>query len=245
MFNYKVYFEEINGKNVFCDFSESENSQKKIVIMSHGFRGSSTGPARTFVDFQRILNTEGFSVLRFDQPNSGNSEGNYLETSYNEWVDTIVYFAKKYIDQGYKVVLLGQSMGGAATVVATNRPELKGKIPVILLWVPGVNEGDFNGKPEEVFEEAGQKYKGKFWLEARNADFFKCLYEYDGKIHLVYGENDRYISQELRDKVINTVKAKNQPVMVLKGQDHSPWEYDLCQEIYKEELELLKSSFEE
>lgn len=43
--------------------------------MSHGFRGSSDDPARQFVDFQRLLNKEGFSVLRFDQPNSGNSDG--------------------------------------------------------------------------------------------------------------------------------------------------------------------------
>lgn len=242
MFNEKVYFEEVSGGHIFCNFSEPENSQKKLVIMSHGFRGSSTGPARTFVDFQRILNKEGFSVLRFDQPNSGNSEGDYLETSYDEWVGTIVYFAKKYLDQGYKIALLGQSMGGAATAVATNRSELKDKIPVILLWVPGVNEGDFNGKPEEIFEESGQRYKGLFWMEARDADFFKCLNDYKGKIHLVYGENDRYISQELRDKVINVTKAKSQPVMILRGQDHSPWEFNTTQEVYKEELKLLKSS---
>lgn len=239
MFNEKVYFEKINGKQVFCDFSEPENSQKKIVIMSHGFRGSSVSSARTFVDFQRILNKVGFSVLRFDQPNSANSEGDYLETSYNEWVDTIIYFAKKYLDQGYKVALLGQSMGGTATVVATSRSELKDKIPCILLWVPGVNEGDFNGNAEEVFEEGGQKYKGKFWLEVRDADFFKCLNDYKGKIHLVYGENDRYMSQKLRDKVINVVNKKEQPVKILKGQDHSPWENDLCQGVYKEELEFL------
>lgn len=245
MFNEKVYFEEANDKQIFCDFSEPDNPQKKIVIMSHGFRGSSTGSARTFVDFQRILNKEGFSVLRFDQPNSGNSEGDYLETSYNDWVNTIVYFAKKYLELDYKVALLGQSMGGAATVVATSRPELKDKIPVILLWVPGVNEGDSNGNAEEVFEEAGQKYKGKFWLEARNADFFKCLNNYNGRIHLVYGEKDRYISQELRGRVTEAVKSKNQPVKVLEDQDHSPWEYDLCQEVYQEELEMLKSSFEE
>jgi hypothetical protein len=245
MFNDKVYFEEVNGKQIFCDFSEPDNPQRKIVIISHGFRGSSTGPARTFVDFQRLLNKEGFSVLRFDQPNSGNSEGDYLETSYNEWVNTIIYFAKKYIDLGFKVSLLGQSMGGAATVVATSRPELKGKIPCIILWVPGVNEGDFNGNSEEIFEEAGQKYKGKFWLEAREADFFKCLGDYVGKIHLVYGENDRFISRELRDNVIKIVKEKGQQAEILKGQDHSPWEYDLVQKVYKEELDILKSSFGE
>lgn len=241
---HSVNFEKINGKDVFVVFSEPEPSQKKLVIMSHGFRSSSVGPARTFVDFERILLKNGFSVLRFDQPNSGNSEGDYLNTSYNEWVDTIVYFAKKYIDAGYKVALLGQSMGGAATVIATSKKEIKGNIPCILLWVPGVNEGEFKGESGQIFEEGGQKYKGRFWIEARQASFFKCLEDYNGKIHLVYGELDKYIKQELRDKVIKLVKEKNQPTMILKGQDHSPWEFDIAQKVYEEELKLLQECFD-
>lgn len=236
----KVWFENIKGKDVFCILSEPDKNKKHIVIMSHGFRGSSIGPARTFVDFSRILNKEGISTLRFDQPNSGNSEGDYLDTSYNEWVDAIVYFANMFLQKDYKVTLLGQSMGGTATVVATSKPELKDKIGTIFLWVPGVNDGDFNGDSDEVFEEGGQKYKGRFWLEAREANFFKCLSEYNGKIHLVYGEFDKFISQKLRDKVIKVVKEKGQRVKVLKGQDHSPWEFDLAQKMYKEELGLIR-----
>lgn len=98
MFKDKVFFEKINNKNVFCVLSESDNNNKQIVIMSHGFRGSSIGPARTFVDFSRILNKEGISTLRFDQPNCGNSEGDFLDSSFNEWVNTTTYFAKKYLD---------------------------------------------------------------------------------------------------------------------------------------------------
>ncbi len=240
MFNDKVYFEEINGKKIFCDLSEPETDQNRLVIINHGFRGSSTGAARTHVDFARILNLAGISTLRFDQPNSGNSEGDYLDSSFTEWVNTTTYFAKKYLGLGYKVCLMGQSMGGAVAVDVTSKPGLKDKIPCLLLWVPGVNEGDFNSKPDEILEEAGQKYKGKFWMEAKEADFFKCLNDYKGSIHLIYGEKDRYISQGLRDKVIDIVKTKGQQVKVLKGQNHSPWEYDLCQEVYKEELEFLE-----
>ena len=236
----KVYFEKINNKKIFCYFSEVQNTEKKLVIMAHGFRGSSEGPARQFVDFQRLLNKEGFSVLRFDQPNCGNSDGDYLDVSYKEWVDTIAYFTKKYLDLGYKVSLMGQSMGAAAVIVATLRPEIKNKVPCILLWVPGANDGDFNGSYDEVFEEGGQKYKGRFWKEAREADFFKCLKDYSGGIHVVYGEVDRYVSKPLREKVIKIVKGKGQPYMVLKGQDHSPWAYDLVQLVYKEELEILE-----
>jgi len=66
------------------------------------------------------------------------------------------------------------------------------------------------------------------------------LKEYTGGIHLVYGEKDVFVSAELRARVIEIVKGKNQPYMILKGQDHSPWEYDLVQEVYKQELAKLK-----
>lgn len=80
-----IKYENINGKKIATYFSVPENGDsKKIVIMSHGFRGSSLGPARQFVDFQRLLNKKGYSVLRFDQPNSGNSEGDYFDSSFNE-----------------------------------------------------------------------------------------------------------------------------------------------------------------
>lgn len=239
MFTDKVYFEKVGRKKVFCVLSEPDPAQKKIVIISHGFRSSSIGPARTFVDFARILNNNGFSTLRFDQPNSGNSEGDYLNSSFNGWVNTTTYFARQYLNLGYKVCLMGQSMGATTTVIATSKPELKGRIPCIILWVPDP-KSTFSENQNKIEEEDGQKYKNSFWQEAKDSNFFKCLNDYNGGIHLVYGEKDRYISQELRNQVIDVVKAKGQPVKILKGQDHSPWEYVLCQEVYKEELELIK-----
>lgn len=237
--NKKVFFETINNKQVFCHLSEVGDPDKKMLIMSHGFRGSSIGPAREFVDFEKILNEEGFSTLRFDQPNCGNSEGEFINSSFTEWINTIVYLAKKYLDAGYKISLLGQSMGATATVAASNHPEIKGKIPCLLLWVPDAKT-TINVNPDEAYEEGGQKYKGAFWNEARNSNFFQCLEAYEGGIHLVYGDKDRFVERELMDKTMEIVKSKNQPYMVLKGQDHSPWEYDLVQKVYKEELAKLK-----
>lgn len=237
--NKKVFFETINNKQVFCHLSEVDGKDKKMVIMSHGFRGASIGPARQFVDFEKILTEEGFSVIRFDQPNSGNSEGEYINSSFTEWINTIVYFAKKYLTEGYKVSLLGQSMGATATVAASNHPDIKGKIPCLLLWVPDAKT-TFKLNSDEIFEEGGQKYKGSFWNEASNSNFVQCLEAYEGGIHLVYGDKDRYITKELRDNAVEIVKSKKQPYMILKGQDHSPWEYDLIQGVYKEELAKLK-----
>lgn len=235
----QVFFEKIQRKKIFCVLSEPNSKSKKIVIMSHGFRGDGIGPARQFVDFQRILNKEGYCVLRFDQPNSGNSEGDYLNSSFKEWINTILFFAKKYLDQGYEVNLLGQSMGASATVAATSDPRIRNRISCILLWVPDP-KATVNINPDEIYEEGGQKYKGSFWQEAKDSDFFQCLSNYQGKIHLVYGEADRYVEKDLMNKTIQMVKNKGQEVMVLKGQNHSPWDFDLVQKVYKEELAKIK-----
>lgn len=237
--NSQVSFETINGKRVFQILTESDSPEKKIIIMSHGFRGSSIGPARTFVDFERLLIQSGFSTLRFDQPCGGNSEGSYVDSSFNEWIQTTTYFAKKYLGLGYKVVLLGQSMGATTTMIVAAKNDLKDKIPCILLWVPDP-KSTYTNEGNEIGEEGGQKYSESFWQEAKDADFFKCIKDYEGGIHLVYGENDKYISPELRNQVVEEVKKKNQPYMILSGQDHSPWDFDIAQKVYQEELAFIK-----
>jgi len=239
----KVFFENINNKKIFCYSTKPLEDQKKMIIMFHGFRGTNTGPARQFVDFQKQLNKEGYSILRVDLPNCGNSDGDYIDVSFDEWVNAIIYITKKYLNLDYKVALLGQSMGATAVTRATSNKELKNKIPCILLWVPGANADEFEGKSENIYEEAGQKYKGKFWIEAMNADFFKCLDEYKGGIHVVYGEHDKYVSEESRGKVIKMVKEKGESTMILQEQDHSPWNYDKAQEVYIEQIKKLNTYF--
>lgn len=244
-----AFFETINNKQVFGILTHPQLPTKKIVIMSHGFRGNTTGASRTFANFKNILAAAGYSVLRFDQPNSGNSQGAFINSSFKEWVATLEYFAKKYADEGYEVVLLGQSMGATASVVASASDELRHKISALLLWVPDpksdVSEWLSKEQPAKnhnnnVLEEAGQRYRASFWQEVKDADFFACLNEYTGAIHLVYGEKDMFVSEGLKKRVMDVVSNKGQQAMILKGQDHIGWDYDACEEVYKTELEFIQ-----
>lgn len=240
--NRQVSFETINGEKIFQIITEPDICEKKIVIMSHGFRGSSIGPARSFVDFEHLLIANGFSVLRFDQPRGGNSEGEYINSSFNEWIEATTYFAKKYLNLGYQVSLLGQSMGATTTMIVAAKDELRGKIPCILLWVPDP-KSTYIATGNDIGEEGGQKYPKSFWQQAKDANFFECLKKYSGGIHLVYGENDKFVSQDICNQVIDKVKEKNQPYMILPSQDHSSWDFDIAQSVFQAELTFLKSYF--
>ena len=247
-----VQFEFVNGKKVFTIFSEPDGGSKKLIIMNHGFKGSSVGASRSYVQFTRLLVENGFSVLRFDQPGSGNSEGDFATSSFTEWVATTVHFSKAYLDQGYQVALLGHSMGATAALVAATQPELENKIPLLLLWAP-----DPKSNPEEwfmktarlidasrqVFEESGQRFSASYWQEVLDADFFKCLEKYQGTIHLVYGETDSFVSEKLRNRVIDGVTTKKQEVLILPGQDHMQWEYESCADVFEAELALVRKTF--
>lgn len=238
----KVFFEKIKGKEVFCYLAEPEKSNKKIIIMSHGFRSSSVGPARTFVNFERKLLQKGYSVFRFDQPSSGNSEGDFLQSSFKEWTETITFLAKKFLNQNYRVCLMGQSMGATATLIAANSKELENKIPVVILWVPDP-KSNVRVASEKIYEEGGQKYYGKFWVEAKEMNFLDNLKEYQGKVHLVYGEFDLYVDKRDRKKVIEIIKKRKDEYMILKGQNHSSWRFDIVQKVYEKEIEFLEKYF--
>ena len=130
--------------------------------MSHGFRGNSTAPARNFVNFERLLIEDGSSCLRFDQPGSGNSEGDFSQSSFDTWIETIVHVASHNLNAGYRVALLGQSMGPTGTMLAAARPELRERVPCVLLWVPDARS-TFEDEPGEFGEEGGQRYPTRFW----------------------------------------------------------------------------------
>lgn len=238
----KIFFERIKNKKIFCCFSKSNINNKKLIIMIHGFRGSSIGPARSFVDFSKILTENGYSVLRIDLPNSGNSDGDFKNVSFNEWVSTIIYLVRKYLKKKYKIVLFGQSMGATACVIATYDKFLKNKILGLILWVPDP-KSFINDVKNIYYEEQGQKYNGKFWQEANKSNFFKCLNDFKGKIHLVYGEFDRYVDERDKIKVIQDIVKKNESYMILKGENHSPWSYKNVRKVFREELFFLKSFF--
>src|SRR4051794_432200 len=132
------YFEErpemvtINDRRIATVFHTAR--QKRIVLFCHGFRGSKIGPNRFFVPLARRLAEAGVCSLRFDQYGSGDSEGEFLKTSFEDWVTTTKTLAERYVDEGYQVGLLGQSMGGSAVIVAA--ATLGRRVSSVVAWVP-------------------------------------------------------------------------------------------------------------
>lgn len=66
------------------------------------------GPSRFFARAARPLANRQICLLRFDQYGRGDSDGDFMESSFDDWAATIIGLGNRYIGLGYRVGLVGQ-----------------------------------------------------------------------------------------------------------------------------------------
>ncbi len=209
----------VNGRALACVLNDAGTD--RIAILCHGFRSSMIGPNRLFVRLARDLEAEGISCLRFDQFGSGNSGGSFLDSSFDDWVRTIVSLAEEYSSAGNRVALVGQSMGGAAVICAA--AQLDDGIAGVGAWVPGVNAASPpSAHPDELMEEGAQVVRWSFWHEAYRADIVGAFASIVAPTHVWLATDDEFISREENERLA-TVAREHQRVTILEGHAHSAW----------------------
>ena len=238
----KVYYKKVKKGYISCVFTEPKNDNKAIVIMAHGFRSSNIGSSRKFVSLARSLADNGIASLRFDQLGSGNSSGDFYDSSFNNWVETIRIFVREYIKKGYRVALMGDSMGATAVINSLDNLKFRKNICGIVLWVPDPKIDIFEIKGAYV-EEGGQRVKKSYWVEACGHNFIKNLESFEHKYLIVYGEKDKHISELSRKKVIDVARKHNRKVVILKGEDHSNWSYPQMEKAINNTADFFEKIF--
>ncbi|PIR92812.1 hypothetical protein COT99_04270 [Candidatus Falkowbacteria bacterium CG10_big_fil_rev_8_21_14_0_10_43_10] len=220
----RIYYKKYKRGYISCVFTESNNKNKTLVIMAHGFRSSNIGSSRKFVSLSRSLAEKGISSLRFDQIGSGNSSGDFYESSFNDWIQVIQIFIKEYLNKKYKVGLMGDSMGATAVIDSLEDKKIRDNIYGVALWGadPKIDIYEINGK---YMEEGGQRVNKNYWIEASSHNFIKNFESYGGGYLIIYGEKDKNISASSRKKVIDTARRIRGKAIILKGEGHSNWSH--------------------
>jgi esterase/lipase len=208
---------------------------KSIVIFCHGYRGTSARPNRFFVTAARQLAERGISSLRFDQYGSGNSEGDFFDSSFLDWIETTKTIAESYLNQGYKVALLGQSMGGAAVIAVGS--EL-GNLSAIVAWSPDPNVEDFIAPENGIIEENGQIVQARFWQEAHDTKIADKLTSVKIPMYIIQCTADKYVDEQNRNAIAKNAQP-NHKVENLEGYAHSEWTYEQAKGIIDKSIRFL------
>jgi len=234
-----IQTQEYNGHKLATVFHDAGG--KKVVIFCHGFWGSLVGPGRHFVRAARLLAEQGVSSLRFDQYGSGNSEGDFKDSSFDDWVATTQAIVQSYLEKGFRVALFGQSMGATAAIVAAATiPELA----TIVLWVPDPKINPPNPDPSGYDEAAGQIVQSSYWQEAHDAQAAEKLRSMKCPAYIVQCGEDQYVTPENHEAIARNAQSNHQVVM-LGGYGHGNWPYAEALGIVNASVNFLVQSFKD
>jgi alpha-beta hydrolase superfamily lysophospholipase len=130
----KIQFESRSGATIHGWFIPGKKNAGAIILM-HGVRADRL----SMLDRARFLSKAGFSVLLFDFQAHGESSGEHITFGYLESRDAqaAVDFLRSNAP-GEKIGVIGVSMGGAATLLAS--PPLDVNALVLEMVYPNINQ---------------------------------------------------------------------------------------------------------
>ncbi|MEX2245658.1 MAG: alpha/beta fold hydrolase [Dehalococcoidia bacterium] len=232
-----IELRDFNGHRIATAFHDAGG--RNLVVFCHGFKGVKTGPSRYFVRAARVLAERGISSLRFDQYGSGDSEGEFEDSSFIDWIATARAIVEHHMGAGYRVALFGQSMGGSAAIaVAADVPG----VTALVAWSPGANFEPFVPSATGFQEEDGQIVRDGYWREAHEARIAEKFAVMTMPAYIVVGTADHLGGESNRRALIDRAKPQHQ-VHVIEGLAHSAWPAAQAKAIIEASCGLLVEAF--
>jgi putative redox protein len=203
-------------------------SPRCYLVMSHCF--TCTKETLTTSRVARGLAQLGYAVLRFDFTGLGGSEGEFADTNFTSMVDDILC-AADYLQQHYALpaALLGHSMGGTASLVASTR--LASCKTVVTLASPSEpahvlhHFGDvlqqLEAGQDGCISVAGVQYpvKPQFIKDVRAFDMPQTLLHYQKPLLAVRAETDALVKTHDADEIAALTQGASR-VLQIPGTDH-------------------------
>lgn len=216
-----------------------DTRSKNIVIFCHGYRGTAVGPSRFFVRAAQKLEESGISSIRFDQFGSGNSDGDFVNSSFDDWIATTKAIAEDYLNKGYRVALFGQSMGGATVItVGSELPE----ITAVVAWVPDPNVEDFKYPESGYIEEGGERVQAKYWQEAHDSKIVDKLASLKAPTLIVQCTDDEYVDSVNRKAIMDNAQPHHK-IVNFENYTHSSWTYEQAEDVIARSIDFIVKSF--
>lgn len=201
--------------------------QETLIILIHGFTGNMHGPVNIFDKLSERLQSQGYSVLRFNFRGTPPSEGEFIDMtldSETKDLEEVMKFAKTLGSE--KTGILGESMGGA---IIANLPKVG--FDFIIFWYSVFEFMDcafrecFSAESQKLLKERGYlvedgfKYGEKFINQIPMVNLYDRLSEISCPTLFLHGDSDTDVPIHQSEKAFEIVLAKKE-IHILKGADH-------------------------
>lgn len=214
MIERKVEFDS-GGHTLAGTFVAPPTEMRGTAILAHCFTCTQASLAATRIS--RRLAEEGMGVLRFDFTGLGNSDGDFSRGGFATNVDDLlaaaVYLEREFAPVG---VLIGHSLGGAASIVAASRlPALRALVtlaaPSDAAHVLKNIEGDLEAIERERTGEVsigGRPFRisADFLAQAREADVLGALEKLHLPVLICHAPLDAIVSIESASRLFQAAK---------------------------------------
>lgn len=242
----KVIDFQVDGKKIVGTLNVPDGATKPpAILLLHGFTGSRNEleiPAvkeRIFARAARMWAEKGVASLRIDFMGSGDSEGDYADTTMEGQVKQALaaldfLAAAPEVDKD-KLALVGWSMGGAVATAVAGRTEQD--LDAVALWAAGTNMAasmTFFLGPEvmkkgltagDTAVEGNLPWGGKVSLKG---PFFQSLYLFDPVAEIAEYDGPLLVAVGTKDDVIFPQPAAGQVLLDYHDGDEEliVWEMD-------------------
>lgn len=199
-----------------------------FAIICHVFTGNKNLKAIRHIT--RALNLNGIGVLRFDFTGLGESEGRFEDSNFSTNVSDVMS-AARYLSENYRApsLIIGQSLGGAASVFAAKA--IESVTAVATIGTPSEPEHVMHllqGSLEQIEKEGvsdvtidGRSFtiKKQFIEDLRAQHMHDILHELDKAILVLHSPQDTIVEIENAAKIYHEAKHPKSFV-TLDGADH-------------------------
>lgn len=211
-------------------FVENKNTNN-IAVMVHGLGGtkySMSSQAQGLYDL-------GFSLLIFDQRNSGENLAKYSTFGVLESYDCLDYlkYAKNIIKKDGKILLYGESYGGASSIIAASRDD--SLIDYMILDCPVSDSNEFSDKVFKKIEKnqgvpvALMKFTGNIFLKTKlgfslkDIDTIKWLENTEIKcpVLIINSNSDKVTPYHMGEDIYKAINSDKKEIYTCKEIPHT------------------------
>jgi putative redox protein len=199
-----------------------------FAIFAHVFTGSKSHSSVRHIS--RALNMNGIAVFRFDFTGLGQSGGDFAETNFSSNVDDL-FSAAQYLEKHFEApsFIIGQSLGGAASVFAASMMESVKAIATIgapaepehvtRLLSPYMDEILNNGEANVKIDGRDFVIKKQFIDDLKEYDMYSVLENLNKAILVLHSPQDTVVAIKNAAKIYHAAKHPKSFV-TLDGANH-------------------------